>query len=490
MSAVLEHRKFASLDGKVVLPFYRYRDPTTGAVWISGKSVATGLGYTGTSGVLLRKVGSENRIKWRELCKDEFSVQLPNGWHPDTVMINQRGFQQLLGPKRVELNALWCNEFGDEVLPIEVETDTIFQTKMWDFDGVKVGVRVFIDPSTGEPWTVAKDLAYVMGYKNGSEAHGRIFDSFKQTVHQLLGKDHPKVRSHEGRLVLIDRAGANQLILQARIKSCVELQKSLFCAIGNRDPSELERRVPKLNMALQRATTEKVELENKLKQFESEFRAKQAELQAEIKRRDDMIEDIWSDIDEFCDASPPQIAPELPEPKEDYIALYERTVEDGCRVVRVCRAQSETLDKYDNMMRKIKKYDLEKEDLDEQHHWLLNCTAGPRIRCASAKDTWTRCKLDNREFMFTLETYGGAHNDFRALSEPELRAKYTRQKKYHNPKMAMDELDHEDLQRIVDYCMVGGHNLMERLGERIRECLEETNDAVRERLKRRKLNDY
>ncbi|AAK94079.1 CUN001 putative bro protein, ATP_GTP_A motif, similar to AcMNPV ORF 2 [Culex nigripalpus nucleopolyhedrovirus] len=258
-SSNFQRGEFASLDGKVVLPFYGYRDPETGAVWISGKSVATGLGYKDGTTSLNRRVSPTNRIKWRELCKDGAQVQLPDNWQPDTMMINQRGFRQLMGPKHPHLASmelLWCQHFGAEPLPQVVEDvepeGSLLQLQRCEMDGMRLEFRTYTEPGTGEVWVVAKDVAKSLGYENPSQAHARVVDAFKknlgdfdfngvnrmmlrcsmyesapptpmQTDESELSDDgvgeerEAKLPGHLGRLVMLNEGGVQQLILESRL---------------------------------------------------------------------------------------------------------------------------------------------------------------------------------------------------------------------------------------------------------------------------------
>ncbi|AAK94186.1 CUN108 putative bro protein, ATP_GTP_A motif, similar to AcMNPV ORF2 [Culex nigripalpus nucleopolyhedrovirus] len=255
-SSTFQRGEFASPDGQLVLPFYGYRDPATGAVWISGKSVATGLGYKDGKTSLARRVSTENRIKWRELYKDGAGVQLPDGWQPDTVMINQRGLRQLMGPKHPHLASmerLWCEYFGANPLPPVVEEIgsecSLLRLQQCEMDGITLKFRSYAEPENGEVWVVGKEVAKSLGYEKPNEALDKVANVFKKPLCELattsthrdglektpppipmqtdeselsddgVGEEVevPKLPGHLGRLVMLNEGGVQQLILESRL---------------------------------------------------------------------------------------------------------------------------------------------------------------------------------------------------------------------------------------------------------------------------------
>ncbi|AAK94083.1 CUN005 putative bro protein, similar to AcMNPV ORF2 [Culex nigripalpus nucleopolyhedrovirus] len=542
---------------ELVLQFYHFTEPTSGKVYVSGRTVSAGLGFKDPTASMCRKVSSRNRIQWKVLAAG-LCVKLPINWKMETTMINRDGLRQLAATKEgiwPQLSKLWnetfdCNFFEDDNI-IEVECDvgsSVFQLQNWDVDDKSVVLRLYIHPITNEPWVVAADLARCLGYEKYRQTHTRILAAFKRKLSDLVHTEPfsgtvesevarlegapVELSSRERDIVVVNEGGIHQMLIGSRLPNVQKYKELVFGkilpaarargelqigTIGQGDGGAVEptnqlqsnEKILELELALSRSNSElkvvKLEqlrvqesYESKLKITDMEHRRmklecklKLIELAMGIGKRDQLIADTYRDIQEICEGLSPHIVPEVPSCKLNYIALYERAVGEGKRVVRVCRIQRDTLDKWDRMM--------ERQDTvapvgpEDQNFWLVNSKPGPRIRCSSATAVWNRCKITCGRQFYGMTHWGNTHNELVALTRAELKAKFLHQKKYNSGELYSAQLNHireEDVHLVENLCLVADNKLMDTLNQMIVACLDETSKGVHNRLKRRLVSDY
>lgn len=526
----MEQNNWQTKDKCLNFSFYSYKDPESGTVWINGKSIATSLGFKDPSASLNRKVDIVQRKKWREVHKKQNDVILPDGWHPDTVMINQKGLRQLMGPEHLywtEIEQLWCEKFNTEKLSEiteESEECDFLEFQSWKLDNLVLEFGSYTDPKNGEVWVVAKHIAKTLGYSDYNHTHSRILPAFRCTMRELMTHDIdlsrvsetpgkstslilPQLNDAQSRLVMINEGGVQQLILESKLPNVIRY-KQWVCGtvlpsirksgqyIKNNDNSMVELLKNKLALAELKVTNAELQTNNTVAITEERI----ARIQAERVREQAQFEllrfqlllgmgkqgllstDLKQDIQNLASNLKNRVIPTPIPAKQSCISVYARRNEKGVLILRVCRHQTSTADRVDVLSKTIDITKKKNSKEKKQYTWLFGAENVLRLPCSNGVDIWLACKRMHPHFFYGVHFLNPHQTDFRVLSRNELVERYNKDiKSGHNV------LGFRSVDDMVNHCLTSSSDLIQKVTGAIKRASDTINDTL---VIKRDITDY
>lgn len=179
-----------------------------GDAWFVGKDVAEILGYSKHRDAIRKYVDESDRTDKLPIRDDLGRTQRP-------ICVNESGVYSLIFPSKLPIAKRFRHWMTNEVLPemhqsVETEPTPSGSSGIQIFENPEFG-KVRVVEVAGEPWFVGKDVAEILGYRNGSRDVNRHV-SLEDRLRYRIGTSG-QMREQ----IIINESGLYSLVLSSKL---------------------------------------------------------------------------------------------------------------------------------------------------------------------------------------------------------------------------------------------------------------------------------